>query len=293
MSATVTPGSAAEVLEQTTKRMPTAWLWLLPGLLVIAVLFVVPFGRVYWTSLTNPVPGWQNYAEILTNSLYFRVLRNTVVSAFWTTLGCLLIGYPLAYAIFRTRGWVRIILFGSVLFAYAVGTVPRTFAWLVMLGDRGLVNQVWMEITGSRRPIPILYNQSGVLIGMIHVMLPFMTLLLLGAMARVSPNLVPAARTLGASPLRALWEVFIPQTRPGVIAGVMLIFIYSLGFYVVPAVLGGSQQTTIVMQIQSLVLTTGRWGLGAALAGLLAIFSVLGSAAYVRLTGLTDVYAND
>jgi putative spermidine/putrescine transport system permease protein len=184
-------------------------------------------------------------------------------------------------------------LLGSVLFAYAVGTVPRSFAWLVVLGDRGLLNQLWMGLSHSRKPIPLLYNQSGVLIGMIHIMLPFMTLLLLGAMARVNPNLVPAARTLGASPIRAFWEVFVPQTRPGVIAGVMLIFIYSLGFYVIPAVLGGSQQTTIVMQIQNLVLTVGRWGLGAALAGLLAIFSVIGAAMYVRLTGLTNVYAND
>jgi putative spermidine/putrescine transport system permease protein len=267
--------------------------WLLPGLIVLAALFVVPFALVYWKSFTDPVPGLQNYQSILSNSLYVRVLWNTIVSAFWTTVGCLIIGYPLAYAIYRSSNRVRFILLGAVLFAYSVGTVPRSFAWLVVLGDRGVINQLRSFVTGATQPVYLLYNQTGVLIGMIHVMLPFMTLLLLGAMTRVNPRLVPAARTLGASPLRAFWEVFLPQTRPGIIAGAMLIFIYSLGFYVIPAVLGGPTQTTIVMQIQSLVLEVGRWGLGAALSGLLAVAAVLGAIFYVRATGLTNVYERD
>jgi putative spermidine/putrescine transport system permease protein len=256
-------------------------------------LFVVPFALVYFKSLTDPLPGLQNYEAILTNPLYARVLWNTLVSAFWTTVGCLLIGYPFAYAIYRSSHRVRLILLGSVLFAYSVGTVPRSFAWLVVLGDRGVINQAWSTLTDSTQPVYLLYNQTGVLIGMIHVMLPFMILLLLGAMTRVNPRLVPAARTLGASPLRAFWEVFLPQTRPGIIAGALLIFIYSLGFYVIPAVLGGSTQTTIVMQIQSLILTAGEWGLGAALSGVLALAAIIGAVFYVRATGLTDVYARD
>ncbi|MFN8594029.1 MAG: ABC transporter permease [Thermomicrobiales bacterium] len=293
MTGAALPIESAEVQSPRQRwQIPLGLLWLVPGLIVIFALFIVPFALVYWTSLTEPAPGLQNYEAIIHNPLYAKVLRNTVVSAFWTTVLCLLIGYPLAYAIFRLRGWPRFVLLGSVLFAYAVGTVPRTFAWLVVLGDRGLVNQVWTTASGAK-PIPLLYNQSGVLIGMVHIMLPFMTLMLLGAMARVNPNLVPAARTLGASPLRAFFSVFVPQTRPGVIAGAMLIFIYSLGFYVIPAVLGGSTQTTIVMQIQSLVLEIGRWGLGAALSGILVIFAIIGSAIYVRVTGLTNVYSRD
>lgn len=267
--------------------------WLVPGVVVIVALFVVPFALVYWKSVTEPVPGLQNYEAIFSNSLYARVLWNTVVSAFWTTIGCLIIGYPFAYAIYRASNRVRLVLLGSVLFAYSVGTVPRSFAWLVVLGDRGVINQFWAMLTNAKQPIYLLYNQTGVLIGMIHIMLPFMTLLLLGAMMRVNPHLVPAARTLGASSGRAFWEVFLPQTHSGIIAGAMLIFIYSLGFYVIPAVLGGPTQTTIVMQIQSLVLTAGQWGLGAALSGVLAIAAIIGAIFYVRATGLTDVYARD
>ena len=151
--------------------------WLLPGLIALTLLFVVPFALVYWKSFTDPVPGLQNYQAILSNSLYVRVLWNTIVSAFWTTIGCLIIGYPLAYAIFRSSNRLRFILLGAVLFAYSVGTVPRSFAWLVVLGDRGVINQLRFLVTDATQPIYLLYNLTGVLIGMIHVMLPFMTLL--------------------------------------------------------------------------------------------------------------------
>jgi len=271
------------------------WLFLLPGVAVMGLLFFLPFGLVGWTSLTDPAPGLENYREIATSPLYVTALRNTVRSALWTTLGCVLIGYPVAYAIHRARGRWRQAMLGLVLFTYAVGTLPRALAWVIVLGDRGLVNQglTALGLTRTGGPIHFLYNQTGVLIGMIHAMLPFFTLILLGAMARVRPNLVPAARTLGASPVRAFFLIFVPLTRPGLVAGALLIFIYSLGFYVIPAVLGGLTQTTVVMLIQSLVLTNALWGLGAALSALLVVVAVAGAAVYVRLTGLTHVGGHD
>jgi putative spermidine/putrescine transport system permease protein len=128
---------------------------------------------------------------------------------------------------------------------------------------------------------------------MIHVMLPFVTLVMLGSMMRVGAHLVPAARTLGASPGRAFWEVFFPLTRQGVLAATMLVFVYSLGFYIVPAVLGGAAQTTIVMEIRELALGLGVWGLGAALSTVVILVSIIGAAFYVRVTGLSDVYGRD
>ena len=184
------------------------------------------------------------------------------MSAFWTTVGCLLIGYPFAYAIYRSSHRVRLILIGSVLFAYSVGTVPRSFAWLVVLGDRGAigtkrgVNAHQLDaadlppIQPDRRP---------------HRHDPRHVALHDPPPPRSNDTRQPPSRPgcadPGASPLRAFWEVFLPQTRPGIIAGALLIFIYSLGFYVIPAVLGGSTQTTIVMQIQSLDLDGWRGGL--------------------------------
>lgn len=266
-------------------------LFLLPGVAVMGVFFFLPFALVGWTSLTDPTPGLENYREIVTSPLYVTVLRNTVRSALWTTLGCVLIGYPVAYAIHRARGRWRQVMLGLVLFTYAVGTLPRALAWVIVLGDRGLANRALraLELIPADGTIHFLYNQAGVLVGMIHAMLPFFILILLGAMARVSRNLVPAARTLGASPARAFFLIFVPLTRPGLVSGALLIFIYSLGFYVIPAVLGGLTQTTVVMLIQSLVLTNALWGLGAALSALLVVVAVAGAVVYVRLTGLTHV----
>ena len=267
------------------------WLFLLPGAAVMGVFFFLPFALVGWTSVSDPAPGLENYREIATSPLYLHVVWNTARSAFLTTLGCVLIGYPVAYAIYRARGRWRRIMLGLVLFTYAVGTLPRALAWVIVLGDRGLINQALraLGLIEASASVRFLYNQAGVLIGMIHAMLPFFALILLGAMARVNPNLVPAARTLGASQRRAFFLVFVPLTRPGLVAGALLIFIYSLGFYVIPAVLGGIPQTTVVMLIQSLVLTNGLWGLGAALSALLVLVAVAGAAVYVRTTGLTHV----
>jgi putative spermidine/putrescine transport system permease protein len=259
----------------------------------MGMLFIGPIARMVWASLTDPAPGFDNYHTILRNPLYVRVLWNSVYSALGATIGCILIGYPTAYAIFRASRLWRQLLLGLVVFSYAVGTVPRTFSWIVVLGDQGLVNKVLFPIRGTEMPLHLIYNQIGVLVGMIHVMLPFVTLILLGSMTRVGAHLVPAARTLGASPVRAFWEVFFPLTRPGVLAATMLVFVYSLGFYIVPAVLGGAAQTTIVMEIRELALGLGVWGVAAALSSGMIIISIVGAAFYVRVTGLSDVYGHE
>ena len=267
----------------------TSLMWLLPGLAAIAVLFAWPIVNLLFVSLDVPAGTKSPYLAVLSEPIYLRVISNTAVSSFGTTIFCLLVGYPTAYAIHVLPPPWRLIVLSSVLFSYAVGTMPRAFSWIVLLGDRGLVNQALMQAFDLREPIQMLYNQKGVIIGMTHVMLPFMVLTLLGAMARVPDRLVPAARTLGAGPLRAFALVFLPLTMPGILAGMMMIFIYSLGFYVVPAVLGGAGQTTAVMILRDLTLGQGRWGIGAALSITMIVICVLGSAVYVALARIGEI----
>jgi putative spermidine/putrescine transport system permease protein len=259
----------------------------------MALLFIVPIALIIWASFTDPSPSLDHYTETFGNPLYRKVLVNTIVSAVGATIGCLAIGYPTAYAIYRAGGRLRVMMLIVVLFSYAVGTVPRAFSWLVVLGDQGIVNSVGYLFSDHYQPIPFLYNEFGVLVGMVHVLLPFMTLVLLGSMMRINPNLEAAARTLGASRMKSFLTIFLPLTRPGILAGTMLIFIYSLGFYVVPAVLGGASNTTIVMEIRDLSLRLGRWGLASALSTLVIVASTIGAAAYVRITGLSNVYARE
>jgi ABC-type spermidine/putrescine transport system permease subunit I len=263
-------------------------LWLLPGLLAIAVLLLWPVGHLLVLSLQPGETGLGPYSAILSEPVYRRVLLNTGVSALGTTVICLLIGYPTAYAVHSLPWPWRGGVLAAVLFSYAVGTMPRAFSWIVLLGDRGLVNQGLMQAFALSEPLPLLYNQGGVLIGMTHVMLPLMVLTLLAAMARVPPGLVAAARTLGAGPLRAFLFVFLPMTAPGILAGMMITFISSLGFYVVPAVLGGAGQTTVVMILRDLTLGLGRWGIGAALSVAMILLCAAGAAAYVTLARIGE-----
>jgi len=263
--------------------------WLLPGLVATAVLFAWPIINLLIVSLDIPTGMKSPYLAVLSEPIHLRVISNTAVSSLGTTIFCLLVGYPTAYAIHVLPPLWRMIVLSSVLFSYAVGTMPRVFSWIVLLGDRGLVNQALMQAFDLGEPIQMLYNQKGVIIGMTHVMLPFMVLTLLGAMARVPDRLVPAARTLGAGPLRAFALVFLPLTTPGILAGMMMVFIYSLGFYVVPAVLGGAGQTTAVMILRDLTLGQGRWAIGAALSITMIVICVLGSALYVALARIGEI----
>jgi putative spermidine/putrescine transport system permease protein len=270
-----------------------AYVWLVPGMATMFVLFLVPIVFVARDAVFDPHWTLDNIIALTRDSLYRKVIDNSVVSALEATAGCLLLGYPTAYGISIAPARLRTVVLGALLISLAVGTVPRTFSWLVMLGDNGVVNKLYFHLSGAHTPIPLLYNQAGVLVGMIHVMLPYMVLLLLGSMMRVKPTVVLAARTLGASPTRAFWRVFLPLTMRGVLAGSLLVFIYSLGFYLVPAVLGGAHQTTVVMQIQNLALKSGNWGMGAALSTAITIASVLGAALYVKVTGLGDISRRD
>lgn len=264
-------------------------LWLVPGLAAIAVLFVWPIVNLLIVSLDGQAETKSPYLALLSEPIYLRVIANTAVSSLGTTVFCLLVGYPTAYAIHVLPPQWRLLVLSSVLFSYAVGTMPRAFSWIVLLGDRGLLNQSLMQIFNLSEPIQMLYNQKGVIAGMTHVMLPFMVLTLLGAMKRVPDRLVPAARTLGAGPVRAFTLVFLPLTAPGILAGMMMIFIYSLGFFVVPAVLGGAGQTTVVMILRDLTLGQGRWAIAAALSITTVVICTAGSAAYVTLARIGDI----
>lgn len=266
-----------------------AFLWLVPGVALMIAVFIRPILLIVQDSFTDPAFGIENYRMLAGDPLYRKVMWNSVSSALQATLFCILIGYPAAYAIYKAAPKWRQAMLIILLFSFAVGTIPRAFSWLVILGDKGLINTLLFWLTGNETPLHLLYNQFGVVVGMVHVMLPYIILILLGSMMRVGTSLVPAARTLGARPLRAFFEIFLPLTMPGVVAGAMLVFVYSLGFYLVPAVLGGASQTTVVMQIESLALRSGLWGLGASLSTIVIIVSIIGASVYVKMTGLSDI----
>jgi len=252
------------------------WLIVLPALLMLVVLYFVPLGNVMLTSVTDPKPGLGNYALLFTSASVQRTLVTTLRIAAITTFFALLLGYIVAYAM---RAAVsrrqRLMLFG-VLLPFWISVLVRSFAWIALLGTQGPLNQALLGLGLIDEPLSLVRNETGVLIGMIHIMLPYAILTLYANMRGIDAELVAAARSLGASRFQAFRLVFLPLTRPGLIGAGTLVFILSLGFFVTPALLGGGKVLMVAEYVAVQINDTLRWGLGTMLAATLMIAVLAG-----------------
>jgi len=159
----------------------------------------------------------------------------------------------------------------TVLLPFWTSLLVRTYAWLVLLQKKGLINSYAIELGIWETPIKLAHNLNGTLIGMIHIMLPFMVLPLYAAMQRIDRQTIQAASNLGANPFQAFWQVFVPLSLPGVAAGSLIVFILCLGFYVTPAVLGGGKVIMVSMQITAILEDQFNWGAASALGVVLLV----------------------
>jgi len=260
-------------------------LLVLPALLFYAAIYLYPLSRIASWSFFDPGPTLKFYREMLAEPAYFRALGNTLEISGLSTLICLFLGYPLAYLMATTSPRARRIMTILVLIPFWTSVLVRTFAWIVILGSNGLVNRALMAVGLTDAPIKLLFNMTGVQIGMVHVLLPFMVFPLLAVMNRIDPNILRVARSLGARPRRAFRFVFLPLSLPGVAAGCVLVFLLAVGFYVTPALLGGPGQITLATMIDMEVNTFLNWGFAASLGVLLLV--VIGGifAAFSALLG--------
>lgn len=250
---------------------------LLAPLLVLAVVYLYPLSRVLWLSVTVPTPGLGNYERLFTSSAIQGVLWTTVRICVLTTVLALVFGYIIAYAAAHVRGWHGELLLFFVLLSFWLSVLIRAFAWLTLLQSRGVVNTWLMGAGLIDAPLPLIRNELGVAIGMVHYMIPYAALPLYANMRGIDPRLVPAARGLGAGPVQAFVKVYLPMTLPGLISAGILTFIFSLGFYVTPALLGGGRTIMISEYIAVQINDTLNWGLGSMLSTtlLLSIFALL------------------
>lgn len=250
-----------------------SWLALLivPSLLFLAVFFLVPYlNMVRMSFLVKPPDGpyvqqltLANYGKAVLDPFHWRVLLQTFWLAALTTVLTLLLGYPLAYHLTyapqRRKRWLLMLIISPLL----VSVVVRGFAWIILLGRVGMVNQIVQWATG--RELVLIGTPTGVLIGLVHVFIPFMALAIAGALQNISPDVVQAARSLGASPWRAFWRVVWPLSLPGVQAGGLLVFVLAVSSYVIPILLGASNVLVMPMLIVQTLLDTFNWPLGSAL----------------------------
>ena len=238
-----------------------------PAVLLLLALFAVPLLRLLALSVEGG--SLVAYQRALTNELYLRVIFETFKIAAVVTLLTLALGYPVAYVMATSgRAW-QLVGIAFVLLPFWTSILVRTYAWMVMLGRNGVVNRTLIGWGVIDSPLPLLNNLAGVLIGMVHVLLPYMILPVFNAVKKVDPNLVLAAEGLGAPRWRAFLRVTLPLTMNGVAAGVTLVFTLSLGFFITPALLGGGRVVMIANLIEEQVRELLNWTFAGALSAIL------------------------
>ncbi|MEZ5925041.1 MAG: ABC transporter permease [Hyphomicrobiaceae bacterium] len=251
--------------------------------LVLCVFFVWPMLMVLLRSFTDPTLNIDNYVEIFARPAYLRVLWNTLVVAFTVTVLCLLISYPVAAVIAGFKGGLLNLCFALILIPFWTSTVIRTYAWMVLFQRKGVLNGFLQQVGLIDQPLELMRNFIGVQIGMVHVLLPFMILPLLSTLRGIDPVYMRAAGVLGANPVRAFLHVYLPLSMPGISAGVLLVFITALGFFITPALLGSERQMMIAMLIEQQVSVTVNWPLASALSTLLLVVTISIYLVYERL----------
>lgn len=263
---------------ESSRPVPTPWAWLLlPGSIFLLVLFVVPLTGLLLLAFRMPSWTLANFWRIAETPVYLTVMRNTLEISVTVTALAFVLSYPIAYALTTGGVALRTFLLIGVVLPYFTSTLARTFAWIVLLGRNGVINQFVLELGWVSQPVAMLYNRFGVILGMTHIVMPMMILPMYTVMSGIDPKLMRAARANGASPLAAFLTIFLPLSLPGLIAGVLLVFIYCLGFYITPALMGGLSDVMITMAISSQILEQLNWNFGAALSVVLlaAVMSIL------------------
>jgi putative spermidine/putrescine transport system permease protein len=226
------------------RRLPTSsWLLLVPALALLAAILLVPLGQTLLRSFGTPQLTLDHYARLFTDGVTLKVLGRTAATAAIVTVVALLLGYPYAYLMTRVSPRTRGILLTIVLIPFWTSVMARNFAWIIILQRGGPVDSLF-SFFGIKDAV-FYGNVVGVTIAMSQVLLPFMVLPLYSSLGAIDRKLLLAARGLGSPPIVAFWKIYWPLSRGGVVAGLVLVFTLSLGFYVTPALLGSPQESLI------------------------------------------------
>ncbi len=282
--------------------VPYVWLVLfffLPFLILLYISFVDmgndihPFKPIWDTQSGLLMLKYENYWSIfrrgedgvLFDTIYIEAYVRSIWYALCTAVLCLLIGYPFSYFIARAKPSVRPALLMMVMLPFWTSFLLRVYAWKGILADQGILNQTMMWLGITSEPIFMLYTDVSMLVGMTYVYLPFMILPLYATLVKMDFRLLEAAYDLGASPFKAFWLVTVPLSRSGIVAGFMLVFIPSVGEFVIPSLLGGPENIMIGRVVWDEMFTSNNWPRATALAVVMIAFIVIPLAIYYHYTG--------
>ncbi|AEH82215.1 ABC transporter permease [Sinorhizobium meliloti] len=257
----------------------------LPALGLLILFFVLPVAMLLTRSVTEPVPGLGNYAELLGSSTYLRIFANTFIVSSLVTLVSLLIGFPVAWALAIMPSRAASIVFAILLLSMWTNLLARTYAWMVLLQRTGVINKMLLGMGLIDTPLPLVNNLTGVTIGMTYIMLPFIILPLYGVIRKIDPAILQAAALCGANRWQSLVRVLLPLAMPGMAAGALMVFVMSLGYFVTPALLGGTSNMMLAELIAQFVQSLVNWGMGGAAALVLLVVTLALYAVQLRFFG--------
>ena len=289
------PAGPAQPIQPAPRR-PTWRTWLRPGakgaplVVLLLVMLVYPVGQLLMLSIHNDT-GFTviEYKRLFASSVYVDVLLITLKVSLWTTFFSVLTGYPIAYLISSaTRARKNRLLFW-VLLSFWTSFLVRTFAWVVLLGRNGVINQLLLKLGIVDEPLSLLYHFSSVIVGMVHALMPLAVLTMLSVMENIDRRLPSAAATLGARPGTVFWKVYFPLSLPGVAAGALMVFVTAIGFFITPTLLGGRHQTMITQLIIDQVMQALNWGFAGAISVLLLAVVLIVFLVYDRMVGLSTM----
>jgi putative spermidine/putrescine transport system permease protein len=257
----------------------------LPALVLLLLFFVVPVVILLTRSVTDPSLGFGNYVALLGSVTYLKIFLNTFLVAGLVTVISLIIGFPVAWALAIMPGWIASVVFAILLLSMWTNLLARTYAWMVLLQRTGVINKILMGLHLIDKPLALVNNLTGVTIGMTYIMLPFIILPLYGVIRKIDPAILQAAALCGASRWQCLVRVLLPLALPGMAAGALMVFVMSLGYFVTPALLGGTANMMLAELIAQFVQSLVNWGMGGAAALVLLVVTLLLYAVQLRFFG--------
>jgi ABC-type spermidine/putrescine transport system permease subunit I len=255
-----------------------------PLLLFMLAFYAVPVLAMLLRSANDPVWTLSHYASLAGDTVFLKVFCNTLYTAFVVTAGTLVLGYPVALSLVRAPRWAPVILM-LILLPFWTSVLVRSYAWMVLLGRHGLINEALLAVGAIDRPLRILNTPLATQIAMLHILLPYMVLPIANALRQIDPSLARASSGLGATPSATFRQIILPLSMPGVAAGVLLVFVLALGFYITPAMVGGPREITLSMLIAQQV-DQLNWAHAATLSAVLLATALAIIAAFHRLPGI-------
>jgi ABC-type spermidine/putrescine transport system permease subunit I len=259
-----------------------------PLLLFMLVFYAIPVLSMLTRSVNDPVWTLIHYASLTGDTVFLKVFANTLYTSLIVTVGTLVLGYPVALTLVRVPRYAPVILM-LILLPFWTSVLVRSYAWMVLLGRHGILNEVLLAVGLIDQPLRILNTPLATQIAMVHILLPYMVLLIANALRQIDPSLARAAAGLGATPWATFRQVTLPLSLPGVAAGMLVVFVLALGFYITPAMVGGTREITLSMLIAQQVEQLN-WAYAATLSAVLLATALAIIAAFYRLFGIGNAF---